>query len=190
MAPLNSLPTAGSLAARAPGLDGHQPPDREEFRGVLGRFATGITVLTVRSSVPRGMTANAFASVSLDPPLVLVCVHREAVIHQAVLDSESFAISVLAAHQEHVARYFASHTRPRGTSEFDAVPWTPGPQTRAPILDGALAWLECRVTGAHEGGDHSIFLGSVLNLGRGPGRGALLFFRSSYHRLEDGQPPS
>lgn len=187
---LNSTPAASSVAARVSSLAGEPTPDRDELRGVLGRFATGITVLTASSGVPRGMTANAFASVSLEPPLVLVCVHREAAIHRAVMDSESFAVSVLAAHQEHLARYFASHTRPRGEREFDAVSWTPGPSTGAPILDGALAWLECRIAGAYDGGDHSIFLGSVLGTGRGPARGALLFFRSGYHRLEDGQLPS
>ena len=133
------------------------------------------------------MMANSFTSVSLDPPLILVCVNVRAAIHQAVLDGGSFAVSVLSARQEHVARYFANHSRPRGEQEFDLVSWSPAPNTGAPILHGALAWVECTLAGAYYGGDHSIFLGSVLASGQASERDALLCFRGAFHRLEQDQ---
>jgi flavin reductase (DIM6/NTAB) family NADH-FMN oxidoreductase RutF len=144
-------------------------------------FATGVTVVTTGGPTPEGMTANAFTSVSLAPPLVLVCVKRSAAIHQAVLDRGSFAISVLSAGQENVGRYFADHSRPRGRREFEAVGSSPGHHTGAPVIHGALAWIECALAAAYEGGDHSIFLGSVLASSRGPARDALLFFGGGFH---------
>jgi len=134
-----------------------------ELRGVLGLFATGVGILTAISDGPCGMTANAFTSVSLEPPLVLVCVKQDAEIHRAIVESQSFVISVLGAHQEQIARYFADHGRPRGKDEFAVLRWV------------------------HDGGDHSIFLGSVLNIGRSGGRDALLFFGGGFHRLEHRQ---
>jgi flavin reductase (DIM6/NTAB) family NADH-FMN oxidoreductase RutF len=152
-------------------------------------FATGITVVTANGSdaAPHGMTANLFTPVSLDPPLVLVCVRRDAAMHQAILQGESFAISVLSTAQEPVARYFADRNRPHGDREFDVIDWTPGQHTGAPIVSGTLAWLECRLSAVYEGGDHSIFLGSVLDLGRSSKRNALLYFGGDFHRLESEQ---
>src|SRR5262249_53252679 len=121
-------------------------------------------------------TANAFTSVSKEPPLVLVCVDREAVMHGRILAAEAFAISVLSAAQEHLARYFADRLRPNGLAQFAPVEGTPGPRTGAPLLAGAVAWLECDLQEVHVAGDHSIFVGSVLNLTRTTERSALLFF--------------
>ncbi len=134
------------------------------------------------------MTANAFTSVSLDPPLILVCVNRHSSIHQTVLECGSFAVSMLSARQEHVARYFADHSRPRGSAEFDAVGWAPGPRTGAPVLDGALAWVDCALAASYDGGDHAIFVGSVLASGCGPAHDALLFYGGSFHRPQLGNP--
>ncbi|HEV2639953.1 MAG TPA: flavin reductase family protein [Actinocrinis sp.] len=167
---------------RLPDLD--PSPDRAELRSTLGMFATGITVVTAGGAVPCGMTANSFTSVSLDPPLVLVCVVREAAIHAQILAGEAFAVSVLSAPQEQVARYFADHRRPRGEHEFDLVDAAPGPHTGAPILAGALAWLECRLAAVYDGGDHSIFLGSVQGVGRDPGLDPLLFFGGGFRQVE------
>ncbi|MGY0236640.1 flavin reductase family protein [Longispora urticae] len=147
-------------------------------------FGTGVTVVTAGRDNPHGMTANAFTSVSLEPPMVLVCVIRTAVMHQTVIDSGGFVVSVLAAQQEHVARYFASKSRPRDSSEFAGLDWKPGRHTGAPVLGGNLAWLECELTAVYDGGDHSIFLGTVLDLGRGEGRDALLFLGGSFHALD------
>ncbi|MFI1437153.1 flavin reductase family protein [Streptomyces lydicus] len=117
--------------------------NRRELRGVLGSFATGITVLTAGGKLPKGMTANSFTSVSLDPPLVLVCVLRSAALHDLVLEEKAFAVSVLCAAQEPLARRFADRGRPRGAREFEAGETEPGHHTGAPLVSGALAWLEC-----------------------------------------------
>ncbi len=164
------------------------PQDSRALRGVLGRFATGVTVLAAAGKVPCGMTANAFTSVSLDPPLILVCVNRNASIHQAVLESRSFAVSMLSARQEHVARYFADHSRPRGPAEFAAVDWWPAPSTGAPVMRGALAWLDCSLAAAYDGGDHAIFLGSVLASGAESAQDVLLFFCGEFHRPQLRKP--
>jgi flavin reductase len=155
---------------------------RIALRSVLGRFATGVMVVAAGRETPCGMTANAFTSVSLEPPLVLVCVDRNAAIYKTVLAAGSFAVSMLSARQEHVARYFADHSRPRGTDEFASVGWSPGPSTGAPILHGALAWLDCALINSYEGGDHEIFIGSVLASGSGPAEDALLFYCGDFHQ--------
>ena len=173
------------LAARQPRV----VHDRNELRGVMGKFATGITVVTAGQTPPRGMTANSFTSVSLQPALVLVCVLREAAMHDVILDCDSFAVSVLSAHQEEVARHFANHRRQRGEAEFEVVDSTPGKQTGAPILADALAWLECRLAAVYDGGDHSIFLGEVLDMGHGSDGDALLFYGGNFHRLETAAVP-
>lgn len=162
--------------------------DRLEMRRVLGRFATGVTVVTTGREAPRGMTANSFTSVSLDPPLVLVCVSRDTATHEAIQADGCFAISVLGAGQERHARWFADRDRPRGTAEFDPFQWRPGPKTGVPVLTDVLAWLECRLDGVYEAGDHSIFLGEVLTIARGDADSALLFFGGGFHRLEPARP--
>lgn len=184
MTQTDRLPAGGGAQTAA--LAGPAHP-RGLLRGVLGKFATGITVVTVGNAAPRGMTANSFTSVSLDPPLILVCVLREAAMHNAILDEGSFAVSVLSAGQEQVARYFADHRRPRGEGEFSVVDSAPGLHTGAPILSGALAWMECRLAAVYGGGDHTIFLGEVLDLGTGEpheDQSALLFYGGGFHRLE------
>lgn len=153
------------------------------LREVMSRFATGITVLTAGGEHGHGMTANAFSSVSLNPPLVLCCVSRAARMHEAIVSARSFAVSILSADQREQARYFADWRRPRGTAQFDAVDWHSGPRTGAPLLLGALAWLECMLVEVYEGGDHSIFLGEVLSSGRSTGEQALLFYGGGYHEV-------
>lgn len=172
-----------------PGRLSAAPPsalDTVRLRAVLGRFSTGVTVVTADAGVPCGMTANAFTSVSLDPPSILVCVHRDAAIYRAVRKAGCFAVSVLSAGQEDMARYFADRSRPRGAAEFEAVGWSPAPLTGTPVLDGSLAWLDCALTTSHDGGDHEIFLGSVLAVGSGTAQDALVFFDGGFHRLLSG----
>ncbi|MEE4544639.1 flavin reductase family protein [Streptomyces sp. V4-01] len=177
---VSAAPAGGSpLAGGAEEIE----HDRDTLRTVFGTFATGITVVTASGDTPMGMTANSFTSVSLSPPLALVCVERKAAIHDAILAEGVFAVSVLSSDQEHVAKYFASHSRPRGEQEFSAVDSSPGPCTGAPVLAGALAWVECRLTAVYDGGDHSIFLGSVLDLGHGTGSEALLYHGGRFHRI-------
>jgi flavin reductase (DIM6/NTAB) family NADH-FMN oxidoreductase RutF len=151
------------------------------LREVMGNFATGITVLTAAGDHCHGMTANAFSSVSLEPPMVLCCIARTAQMHEAILRTRHFGVSVLAAEQEHLARYFASKNRPRGMAQFDEVDWFPARKSGAPLLAGSLAWLECELAEVYHGGDHSIFLGTVLDAARRSGD-ALLFFGGGFHQ--------
>lgn len=137
--------------------------DAGELRRAFAEFATGVTVVTVGGQSPRGMTANSFTSVSLHPPLVLVCVHHEALMHQSLGGARHFGVSVLSSAQETVARHFADQSRPAGLPQFDAVGWTSGAVTGAPLIDGALAHFECEMWRDYDGGDHTIFVGEVLS---------------------------
>lgn len=159
------------------------PPRHTELRAVLGQFATGVTVVTTGGAEPHGMTANAFTSVSLEPALVLVCVKRSAAMYEALREHGAFVVSVLAGEQEETARYFASSSRPRGVHEFDGVTHLTGPITGAPILSGALAWLECELTTVYDGGDHGIFLGSVLGIGHRDNSDPLIFHGGEFFSL-------
>ncbi|WP_212808807.1 flavin reductase family protein [Micromonospora endophytica] len=152
------------------------------MREALGSFATGVTVVTVARPQLHGMTANSFTSVSLDPPLVLVCVNRDAVMHGSVVAAGSFALSVLAAEQAQTARHFADRARPHGAAQFAEVRWRPGGCTGAPLIEGALAWFECELWRTYDGGDHSIFLGRLLSA-RSRAAEALVFFSGRFCRL-------
>lgn len=155
------------------------PPGPDAFRDVLGRFASGITVITTRDpdGRDRGMTLSAFSSLSLDPPLVLACVAHDATIAGAVADARHFGISVLRESQEAVSRRFADPDADR----FDGVPVVRGARGVA-LIDGALAQLECRVVARHEAGDHTIVVGAVEAATALEGR-PLLYFRRGYGRL-------
>ncbi|MEU1288601.1 flavin reductase family protein [Kitasatospora sp. NPDC005856] len=158
------------------------------LRETMARFATGVTVLTTGGEYAHGMTANAFSSVSLEPPMVLCCVGRSATMHEAITATRSFAVTVLGADQEHLARYFTNKSRPRGAAQFDGLDWQPGPFTGAPLLSGSLAWLECKLAEQYDGGDHSIFLGEVLASDWADDRQALLFYGGAFHRGIGGTP--
>jgi flavin reductase len=159
------------------------PADTSTLREVFGTFATGVTVLTVGGQSPHGMTANSFTTVSMDPPLVLVCVKRDAVMHDSLADAGGFAVNVLASHQEPVARYFADHSRPLGQAQFEAVEWAPGERTGAPLIGDAFAHIECDLWRTYDGGDHSIFIGRLVSLGR-QADDALLFFHGRFRHLD------
>lgn len=162
--------------------------DARRLRTAFAAFVTGVTVVTVGGRTPHGMTANAFTSVSLDPPLVLVCVDRDARMHQALPRADGFGVSVLAAHQEGIARHFASGGRPRGLAQFATVGWSPGSHTGAPLIDGALAWFECTLWGSYGGGDHSIFVGRLLAVDRHDHAPPLLFFDRTFRQLAKEDP--
>ncbi|MFG1911875.1 flavin reductase family protein [Kribbella sp. NPDC048928] len=162
---------------------GSVPP--AEFRAALGRFASGITIMsTLQDGVAHAMTANAFGSVSLDPPLVLVCVDKGVRMHAAVLDCGYWAISVLAADQQPIAERFARSGRDL-YSQFDGIATSAGPKTGCPTVDGAQSWLECRTWATYDGGDHTIVVGEVLSLGTGhpAAPGALLYYSGHYREL-------
>ncbi|GAA2597037.1 flavin reductase family protein [Actinomadura fulvescens] len=159
--------------------------DPKLLRRTFGLFPTGVTVITVGGAVPHAMTANSFTSVSLDPPLVLVCVGHEAVMHGR-LDAGFFGVSVLGSGQERIARHFADKSRPLGAAQFDGVDCEPGPAVGVPLISGALARFECELWNAYGGGDHSIFLGRVLSMDRPSTEHdeALLFYQGRFRRLE------
>jgi flavin reductase len=152
------------------------------LRLTFGTFATGVTVVTVGGARPHGMTANSFTSVSLDPPLVLVCVERKAIMHRC-LTAGFFGVSVLAADQEPLARHFANPLRPAGQAQFDGIDCRPGRVTGVPLISGTLARFECELWSTSDGGDHTIFVGKVLSLDRPTDQEALLFYRGRFHRL-------
>ncbi|MET8233598.1 flavin reductase family protein [Micromonospora sp. NPDC005298] len=164
--------------------------EQASLRRVFGAFATGVTVVTVGGEIAHGMTANSFTAVSLDPPLVLVCVGRDALMHDILEQRPTFAVSILAADQTALARYFADKRRPVGQDQFNAVPWSPGTYSDAPLIDGSLAHLECELEQRHEAGDHTIYVGRVLSLWRRPGDDALLFLNGQFLRTDPAPVPA
>ncbi|MBW3554408.1 MAG: flavin reductase family protein [Gemmatimonadetes bacterium] len=153
-----------------------------EFRRILGHLATGVAVVSStdpESGVPRGLTANAVASVSLDPPLVLACVEHGAETHECIERAGAFAISILGADDETIARRFADYPADRkfaGAAYHTEV-------TGAPVLDEALGWVDCRVWATYDGGDHTIFVGEVV-AGDAEDASPLLYFRGGYGRMD------
>jgi flavin reductase (DIM6/NTAB) family NADH-FMN oxidoreductase RutF len=135
------------------------PVDQATFRDALRGWASGVTVVTSRSGDKvHGMTVSAFSSVSADPPLVLVCANRSSTTHSIIEESGVFAVNILASHQQEVSNVFASSIYE--DSRLQRVSWTEG-QTGAPLIDEALASLECRVASAHREGSHTIYVGQV-----------------------------
>jgi flavin reductase (DIM6/NTAB) family NADH-FMN oxidoreductase RutF len=153
-----------------------------QFRQLLGRFATGVTVVTARgpSGGPVGMTASSVASVSLTPPLLLVCVDRTHDMHAALEAGQHFVLNVLAADQEALSRRFAGDEENR----FDGVGYKENRQG-IPVLDGALASIECVKQTAVPGGDHTVFFGLVTG-GSVTDRRPLLYYRGGYASLQGG----
>jgi flavin reductase (DIM6/NTAB) family NADH-FMN oxidoreductase RutF len=160
------------------------PPDAASFRRAIGRFATGVCVVTaVDGGVDHAMTANAFTSVSLEPLLVLVCVETEARFHDAITGAGLWAVSILDAGARPTAAWLATRGRPLH-GQLDLVPHRRGPVTGAALLEQASAWLECRTQAVHPGGDHSIVVGEVVGIELGPqDGGALVYHRSAYTHL-------
>lgn len=153
--------------------------DLTAFRGALSRFASGVTVLTTRTADGRdaGMTATAFTSLSLDPPLVLACVDRTASMHSPLQDATHLAVHVLAAGEEALSRRFAGDEAQR----FRAAELTRG-IAGLPLLDGWIARLQCRITARHPEGDHVIIVGEVLAAEVAEGD-PLLYFGGRYGGL-------
>lgn len=160
--------------------DESMPIESAEFRRVLGHWSTGVAIIATltRSGEPCGLTANAVAAVSLSPPLVLACIERGADSHNALRDAGFFSINILPSGSEAIARRFAGDDTPakfRGVAHRTAI-------SGAPVLADALAWVDCRVHAAHDGGDHTIFVGEVLAADARAGE-PLLYHRGSYTRL-------
>jgi 3-hydroxy-9,10-secoandrosta-1,3,5(10)-triene-9,17-dione monooxygenase reductase component len=155
--------------------------DHRLLRDVCGHFITGVTVITtLAEDGPLGATVNSFTSVSLDPPLVLFCIHGGSALWRALRRSAVFGVNILADDQAEVCRNFAR----RATASFGAAVRTRPGTTGAPIITNALAYLECVVVSQHPGGDHWIVVGEVRSLGVLRPAGPLTFFRSGHPRLE------
>ncbi len=154
--------------------------DKQEFRGVMGHFATGVTVITTHDGNGQhfGLTANAVSSVSLEPPLVLCCVDRTAESHAAFRASQVFTVNILTNEQEVLSRKFAKS----GADKFEGVGYRMG-QTGAPILNDVLAHLECELRHEFEAGDHTIFVGEPVDLAMDQEIEPLLYFRGGYRNL-------
>lgn len=152
----------------------------KDFRSAVGVFATGVTVVTTRGEEHAyGMTANAFSSVSLDPPLVLVCVISQSEGSAHIQRNGCFAINILAEEQEPISRYFASRDRPRGRDAFREVPHRLA-TSGSPVIEGAIGYLDCRLHATHAAGDHEIFIGEVLELGFEADGSPLIFHGGRY----------
>jgi len=155
----------------------------EEFRRALGHFATGVTVVTVSGGhdLVHGMTANAFTSVSLQPPLVLVCVDHRARSHALLQQQKRFGINVLREDQEPLARYYADSNQTHEAAAELGVAYATT-ERGTPWLQDCLARLDCALVETHEAGDHTLFIGQVEQANLGEGR-PLLFYGGNFRRL-------
>jgi flavin reductase (DIM6/NTAB) family NADH-FMN oxidoreductase RutF len=153
--------------------------EKQLFRKVCGKFASGITIVTVLDSTgaPHGMTANSFTSVSMNPPLVLVCVDHRARILEHFHFAYHFAINILGAGQRPLSDRFAGS----GYDRFEGIGWNPG-ETGVPLLPDVLASIECARTNVVTAGDHDILIGEVLHVNCQEGD-PLLFYSSQYRQL-------
>ncbi len=154
--------------------------DHDAFRAVMGRFASGVTVVTSidADGNDEGMTVSAFCSLSLDPPMVLFCVDRTASMFDSLATAPGFIVNILSDGQEPLARRFSGPDPNR----FDGIGYTHGPSGPV-ILDDILGYLECKRVAAYDGGDHSIYVGEVEAAEARDGR-PLLYYRGGYAQLE------
>jgi flavin reductase (DIM6/NTAB) family NADH-FMN oxidoreductase RutF len=149
---------------------------QEKFRTVMGHFSTGVTVVASRkpNGEPVGLTVNAFTSVSLAPPTIMVSLHKDADGHDPLLEAGHFGVSILSAEQHELAYRFSEGDPDRRFQELNVEAGVLG----SPLIEGALAWIECRVAEVFQGGDHDIIIGEVVDCGAREGD-PLLFFRGS-----------
>lgn len=156
------------------------PVDPDTFRAVLGRFASGVTVVTARDAAghDQGMTVSAFCSLSLTPPLIVVNIARDASMHDLLGTTDYFAVNILAAGQEALSRRFSG----KDPNRFDGIGYHRG-STGVALLEDVVAHLECRAAMRHPGGDHTILVGEVLSADTGTER-PLLYYRGGYAQLE------
>ena len=153
--------------------------ESDTYKAAMGRFASGVTVITTRDSggAPSGFTASSFTSLSLNPPLVLFCLDREAYCFDAFYGAQSFGVNILSSEQQAVSNRFAK----RGGDKFENVALMETP-TGVPLLEGCLASMECRITEKLPGGDHLIFMGEVQRVNIGEGS-PLIYYMGKYHNI-------
>jgi flavin reductase (DIM6/NTAB) family NADH-FMN oxidoreductase RutF len=157
--------------------------EQRRLRDLMARFATGVSVVSARHGpLLAGMTANAIASISIDPPLMMASIARKAETHGAIIGSHAFSISILAADQQALAECFARPTTASKLTGFCGAAWHEA-ETGSPILEGALAYFDCRLLERHDGGDHTIFIGEIVAAGYREDAEPLLWYASGYRRL-------
>lgn len=154
---------------------------KDEFRAALGRFASGVTIVTTKDdkNFLHGITVSAFCSVSLDPPLILVCIDKNAGSHDAFEQSSAFVVNILRADQQYLSDRFASYL----PDKFADVKYRSGIES-LPVLEDALVNLECRLVNAHDNGDHTIFVGEILVATVNEGK-PLVYFQGQYKEIAD-----
>ena len=154
---------------------------RDEFRSALGRFASGVTVVTTKDATGKlhGITVSAFCSVSLSPPMVLICIEKTTGSHYAFEESGAFVVNILDRSQQYLSDHFASPF----LDKFDGIGYLPGIED-IPVLNDALVNLECRLANNYDGGDHSIYVGEVENVTIKDGS-PLVYFHGDYRLLTD-----
>lgn len=177
--------TTGNLSQRQ---NHSQSPtlNQDLFRSTVGRFASGITIITGRDHQgPIGFTCQSFYSVSVDPPLVSFSVMRTSTTYPRIRDTGAFTVNVLARDQEALSNQFAR----RGTDKWAGIPWTPTAQGN-PIVEGSVAWLDCMIWAEHDAGDHLIVLGRVIELGTSVEKhpDPLVCFQGQYRALHGLDP--
>jgi 3-hydroxy-9,10-secoandrosta-1,3,5(10)-triene-9,17-dione monooxygenase reductase component len=149
--------------------------DSDQFKEVLGRFATGVTVVTaMEDGLPVGFTCQAFTSLSLEPPMVALAPAKSSTSWPRIARAGTFCVNILALEQEALCRSFAVS----GGDKFAGIPWHVGGHG-PPVLDGSLAWIECRLDTIHDAGDHELVVGTVLDLGVSDGQ-PLLYYRAGF----------
>jgi flavin reductase (DIM6/NTAB) family NADH-FMN oxidoreductase RutF len=155
--------------------------DGREFRNTLSHFGSGVVIVTgMLSGVPAGFSAQSFSSLSLDPPLVLLCPARTSTSWPKLRQSGRFCVNILAEDQRSVCDVFAK----TGIDKFTALTWRKG-ITGSPVLDGVLAYIDCDLYAEHDGGDHTIVVGKVVDIAiLDRTRGPLIFFRGGYGRFD------
>jgi 3-hydroxy-9,10-secoandrosta-1,3,5(10)-triene-9,17-dione monooxygenase reductase component len=157
-------------------------PDDRRFREVFGHFATGVTIITAMDGdEPVGLAANSFTSLSLDPPLVLFCVAHSSSTWPRIEQAGMFAVNVLGEDGEDLCRLFAQ----KGADRFSTTPWRRG-VSGSPVLEDAIAYIDCSFEAEYPGGDHKIIVGRVLDLDVRDGARPLLFFKGAYERMHGG----
>lgn len=157
--------------------------DAMRFRSVLGMFATGVVAITAidpGTGKPTGLAANSFTSVSLNPPLVAFCVAHTSTTWPKVRAADRYCINILADHQREICLQLAT----KGADKFVGLTWTKSPGGQ-PVIDGAIAWLECSLGAEQAAGDHVIVVCRVHNLDKHHDNGPLLFYRGGYGRFAD-----
>jgi len=158
--------------------------DTATFKEAMGRFATGVTVVTaLEEGAPVGFTCQSFVSLSLDPPLVALAPAKSSTSWPRIARAGSFCVNILGEGQQDVCRKFAVS----GGDKFAGIRWHGAADGGAPIIDGSMAWVDCRVELIHDAGDHELVVGRVLDLGLGDGA-PLLFYKSAFGALRGAEP--